>query len=121
MSCLVREIGSCSLSDGVSVAVVPAIHFTTDSMDAIAIASLARKAPITAMELSAQQARIVELILLDHGDKQIAREMGLRAPTVRTYLSRIFQRTGCTDRVGLVLKVFLVAGQLREKTECHQK
>jgi DNA-binding NarL/FixJ family response regulator len=65
--------------------------------------------------LSVQQARIVELILAGRADKEIAREMGLRVPTVRTYLSRIFQRTGCTDRINLVVKVFQCVRELREK------
>jgi DNA-binding NarL/FixJ family response regulator len=76
---------------------------------------------LTSLEFSPQQARSVKLLLQDKADKQIAREMGLRVPTVRTYLSRIFQRTGCTDRVGRVLKVFQVARQLREKNEGHQE
>jgi DNA-binding CsgD family transcriptional regulator len=41
--------------------------------------------------------------------------MGVRVPTVRTYLTRVFQRTGSTDRVGLVLRVFAVARVWREQ------
>lgn len=53
-----------------------------------------------------QQARIVELMLDCKKDKQIATEMGLGVPTVRTYLTRLFERTGSADRVELLLRVF---------------
>jgi DNA-binding NarL/FixJ family response regulator len=76
---------------------------------------------VGAMALSAQQARVVELVLQGMADKQIARDMGLRKPTVRTYVSRIFQRTGCTDRMALALKVFEYARDFREKNGGQQK
>jgi DNA-binding NarL/FixJ family response regulator len=95
-------------------------------MEAIGIRSLALdgeewKHVVGAMEFSVQQARIVELILQGLADKQIAREMGLSKPTVRTYLARIFQRTGCSDRMELALKVFLCAREFREKNAGQQK
>jgi len=62
--------------------------------------------------LSPQQARIVELILRGQQDKHIAAELNLSASTVRTYLTRIFLRTGVTDRVGLVLRVFAMAQKI---------
>jgi DNA-binding CsgD family transcriptional regulator len=55
--------------------------------------------------LSPQQKRIVELILCNACDKQIAVAMKLRRPTIRTYLSRIFARLGVNDRLELVLLV----------------
>ena len=76
---------------------------------------------VALLGLSPQQARIVALILEGKPDKQIAREMGVRVPTVRTYLTRIFQRTGAADRVELVLHVFACAATLREHEGCHQK
>jgi DNA-binding CsgD family transcriptional regulator len=66
-------------------------------------------------EFSPQQARLVKLILENKPDKQIVRETSLRRPTIRTYLSRIFQRTGATDRVGLVLAIFAAARQWRDQ------
>jgi len=47
--------------------------------------------------------------------------MGVRVPTVRTYLTRIFQRTGASDRVELVVRVFDCAATLRQAEGCHQK
>lgn len=56
-----------------------------------------------------QEARIVEGILKGQRDKQIARDLGLKMPTVRTYLTRAFRRCGASDRVELVVRVFTVA------------
>lgn len=56
--------------------------------------------------LSPQQAQIVRYLLQAKGDKQIAREMGISMATVRTYMSRLFQKLDVNDRVELVLQVF---------------
>jgi DNA-binding NarL/FixJ family response regulator len=61
------------------------------------------------MRLTPQQTKIVELILRGARDKQIARMLGLRAPTIRTHLRAIFQKHGLYDRVELVLQCFSVA------------
>jgi DNA-binding NarL/FixJ family response regulator len=58
------------------------------------------------LQLPPQQKRIVELILRNRCDKQIAADMQLCRPTVRTYLSRIFSRLQVSDRQELVLLVF---------------
>jgi DNA-binding NarL/FixJ family response regulator len=64
---------------------------------------------VEAMGLSPQQARIVELLLRGMRDKQIAAELGLGVPTIRTYLARVFQRVGVCDRVELILRVVAVS------------
>jgi DNA-binding NarL/FixJ family response regulator len=64
---------------------------------------------VETLELPPQQIRIVELILRCHSDKQIAAALGLRVPTVRTYLHRIFERLGVDDRLGLVLHLFALS------------
>ena len=56
---------------------------------------------LKSLELSPQQARLVALMLQGNSDKQIAAEMGVRFGTVRTYLSRIFERTGTSGRAEL--------------------
>jgi DNA-binding NarL/FixJ family response regulator len=66
------------------------------------------------LSLSPQQRRIVELILCGMQDKQIALELKLSVPTVRTHLGRVFARTGVRDRVELLLRI-LAASQ---KTGC---
>jgi len=61
--------------------------------------------------------RIVELILRNRCDKQIAAAMGLKKPTVRTYMQRIFTRLDVSDRVELVLKLCALShgvGHLKE-------
>lgn len=40
------------------------------------------------------------------GNKQIARELGLAIPTVKTYLDRTCRRVGVADRMQLVVRVF---------------
>ena len=64
------------------------------------------------LSLSPQQARIVELILCGKQDKQIASELELSVPTVRTYLKRIFDRTETSDRLSLVLYIFAIAQEM---------
>ena len=66
----------------------------------------------TSLSLSPQQTQIVELILRGRQDKEIAVEMGLSFSTVRTYLTRIFNRTGVPDRLSLVLLIFAKAQQI---------
>src|ERR1700722_9324228 len=64
------------------------------------------QALVKTLQLPPQQIRIVELILRNHCDKQIAARMGLKVPTVRTYLRRIFERLEVGDRLELVLRLF---------------
>lgn len=71
------------------------------------------------LEFSPQQSRIVELLLRGFKDKQIAAELHLGVPTIRTYLKRIFDRLGVSDRVELILRVFAVAREISEAPDCH--
>jgi len=75
------------------------------------------EALVDSLRLSPQQTRIVKLILQGKADKQIAREMGLRVPTVRAHLTRVFHRLGVTDRVGLVVRVFAGGSAMPEPDE----
>ncbi len=59
-----------------------------------------------ALKLSPQQKRIVELILRNACDKQIAVLLGIRKPTVRTHLDRVFRRLQVEDRGELILLIF---------------
>ncbi len=68
-----------------------------------------------------QQARIVELILEGRKDKQIAAAMGLRVSTVRTHLSRLFDRTDSADRVELLLRVFACVYKPCGEKRCPRK
>jgi len=48
------------------------------------------------------------MVLQGKQDKEIAAALGLRRPTVRTYLGRIFQRVRVEDRLNLVISVFTI-------------
>ena len=58
------------------------------------------------LALSPRQAEVVEQLFLGHSDKQIAHELHVSVPTVRTHLCRLFSRFGVEDRCGLVVQVF---------------
>lgn len=66
---------------------------------------------VEVLGLPPQQARIVERLLCGMCDKQIALDLSLSVPTVRTYLGRIFDRLGVRDRVQLILRVFSIASE----------
>lgn len=70
--------------------------------------------------LSPQQKRIVELILRGRQDKEIADQLGLAVPTIRTYLKRIFDRVGVTDRLTLVLRIFALSQEATSSKSRHQ-
>ena len=58
------------------------------------------------LSLSPRQAEVVEQLFLGHSDKQIAQELHVSVPTVRTHLCRLFSRFDVEDRCGLVVQVF---------------
>lgn len=64
---------------------------------------------MSALGLAPQEARAVERILCGMSDKQIALDMKIGEPTLRTYLTRVFRHVGVDDRVQLVLRVFAEA------------
>jgi DNA-binding NarL/FixJ family response regulator len=66
-------------------------------------------AVIKELRFSEQQDRIVGLLLLGLDNKAIAGELGITVPTLRTYLDRIYRRTGVSNRVTLAVRVFVVA------------
>jgi DNA-binding NarL/FixJ family response regulator len=65
-----------------------------------------------AMELSPRQATLVELLLCGLCDKQIAAQMGISEPTVRTYLDRIWARTRTHGRMELAMRVLVVSHEV---------
>jgi DNA-binding NarL/FixJ family response regulator len=56
--------------------------------------------------LSPRQAEVVDQLLQGHSDKQIARELQMSVPTVRTHLCRLFSRLGVEDRCELIVYVY---------------
>lgn len=75
---------------------------------------------VRVLNLSSQQAKIVELILCGACDKQIARRLSLSVATVRTYLKRIDERLGVGGRVELVVRVFVTALEITQRS-CQRK
>ena len=60
------------------------------------------------LELSPRQQEIAFLLTKGMGDKQIAAQMKLSIPTVRTHLTRLFGRLGVNDRVDTVVHIFRI-------------
>lgn len=58
------------------------------------------------LHMSPQQSRIIVLLVGGLGDKQIAQQLGIAIPTLRTHIGRIFTRLGVADRAELVLRIF---------------
>jgi len=56
--------------------------------------------------LTPRQTEIVRHLLLGKSDKQIARELKISVPTVRTHMGRLFHKLGLSDRVELILHIF---------------
>ena len=56
--------------------------------------------------LSPRQGEIIHHLFAGKSDKQIAQEMKLAVPTVRTHMGRIFAKFGVQDRMELVVRVF---------------
>jgi len=71
------------------------------------------QAVVEIMGLSAQQARITELILRDLSDKQIALVLGISESTVETHKERIRYRTGARGRMQLAMQVLAISHQVR--------
>ena len=61
---------------------------------------------VNELSLSPRQAQVVKCLFLGHSDKQIALDLQMAMPTVRTHISRLFSRFDVQDRTELVLYVF---------------
>jgi len=68
------------------------------------------------LSLSPRQADVVEQLLLGHSDKQIARELQMSVPTVRTHLCRLFSRLSVEDRCELIVHVY---SRFRDKCQAY--
>lgn len=60
---------------------------------------------VNELSLPPRQVEVIKYLFLGHSDKQIARELQISVPTVRTHLSRLFSRFDVQDRIELVLYV----------------
>jgi DNA-binding CsgD family transcriptional regulator len=79
------------------------------------------QAIVKEMRLSPRQAAILDMILRSLGDKQIASILGIRPPTLRTYVSRMFARAGTGNRMELAMRVLALSHTLKDKPMSRQK
>jgi DNA-binding NarL/FixJ family response regulator len=68
--------------------------------------------------LSPRQKQIVVLLLKGYADKQIAQELGICLPTVRTHMSRLFAKCNACDRCDLLIHLFMDARRASKCEEC---
>ncbi len=64
------------------------------------------KVIVEELSLSPQQCQIVHHLFTGKSDKQIAYEMGLAVPTIRTHMGRLFTKFNVQDRTALVIHIF---------------
>lgn len=55
--------------------------------------------------LSAREAQVATLVARGHSDKEIARLAGVGFASVRTYLSNVLRKTGCSNRKALIAQL----------------
>ena len=61
---------------------------------------------VNKLSLSPRQTEIIKELFSNRSDKQIAGNLQISVPTVRTHLSRLFSKFDVQDRVELILCVF---------------
>jgi DNA-binding NarL/FixJ family response regulator len=64
---------------------------------------------IISLQLAPRLSAVIALVMLGDSDKQIATKLRISRHTVRTYLTRLYQRYGVTNRVTLVLHVAVIS------------
>jgi LuxR family maltose regulon positive regulatory protein len=58
------------------------------------------------LSLSPRESQIIGQILSGHSDKQIAKNLAMAVPTIRTHLKRTFFKLGVNDKYELIIHVF---------------
>ena len=56
--------------------------------------------------LSPREDQIIRGLFADKSDKQIAMDLKISIPTVRTHISRLFRKLKANDRADLILHIF---------------
>ena len=65
------------------------------------------------LEFSKRQREIVELILCDMENTEIALHLGIKVGTLRSHLKIIYGRTATHRHKSLILKIFNIASRLK--------
>lgn len=68
--------------------------------------------------LSPRQEQIVLLLFKGYSDKQIAHDLGIGMPTVRTHMSRLFTKLDASDRCELLIRFFKESRRLCHSVDC---
>ncbi len=68
--------------------------------------------------LSPREGQIIKSLFYDKSDKQIALDLKITVPTVRTYMGRLFRKLDADDRVDLILHIFNQFRQNCQKLNC---
>ena len=67
------------------------------------LASRAERGPAPAVELTARERDVLQLVIAGDANKQIARKLGISEKTVKGHLTNLFQRIGVADRTQAAL------------------
>jgi DNA-binding NarL/FixJ family response regulator len=73
------------------------------------------------LRLSPMQVEVTTLLLRGAARKQIADALDIAEPTIKTYLDRIYARTGTTDPMQLAMRVLAVSHEVKPDVECRPK
>lgn len=68
---------------------------------------------IERLQLSPTQAKVTALLLRGAARKQIADALSIAEPTIKTYLDRIYARTGTACPMQLAMRVLAVSHEVR--------
>jgi len=66
------------------------------------------------LRLSTRQAEIARLISQGMSDKQIAWQLGISFGTLRTHMSRLFQKCDVKDRLELLARIYVTVNDSRQ-------
>jgi DNA-binding NarL/FixJ family response regulator len=72
---------------------------------------------VQALGLCERHAKIVELVLCDAGNPEIAAELGIEESTLKTYLDRIWTRTGTRRRMPLAILIWQLSLRLAGRSD----
>ncbi|MFA5291592.1 MAG: helix-turn-helix transcriptional regulator [Phycisphaerae bacterium] len=73
------------------------------------------------LSLPPRQSQIIQHLFQGKSDKQIAQDMGIALPTVRTHLGRLFEKFNTQDRSELILYIINYFRHGRETKAYHHK
>ena len=65
------------------------------------------------------QIEVTTLLLRGAARKQIADALDIAEPTIKTYLDRIYVRTGTSDPMQLAMRVLAVSHEVKPNPDCR--